>query len=400
MAIFTLFAYSNTDLGWGEIDFWRSSGTVSGSSISIIIEDDDNILDDEAPSVGETMDTSSQVLANTFGVVATGQVIQSVYSWTVTNITTGDVGSGYLLRIYEGSDPTAPGNQDGEYYQVFDIAVSPGDVLTYDPGNYVGQVAYSSLYQINPLERLFTPSNDGNKAVPIDFNSLPDGAYDPDRAQYNALAGNDFVILPDTTTVDAGNPWNFATTFIAGKGNDVVQGGDGNDSILGGRGNDWLFGGEGDDRLVSSSGDDILAGGDGADKMTGRAGKDVFIFTDSDIGTTKADGDHDTITDFKRGEDKIDISAMYDGNTFNGVEAGALSGASDAWEVGYYSVGGKTWVEGDTSGDGVADFVIELSGRSKLRTADFITTTTGWAAATGASPVLAYDDFHDDYFFA
>ena len=255
----------------------------------------------------------------------------------------------------------------------------------------------------NVVEHLFTPFNDGTQANPINFNLLPDGAYDFDGAQYDALAGNDWVILPNLATVDAGNPWNYNMTFSASAGNDVIQGGDGNDIISGGEGNDWLFGADGDDRLVGSSGNDILAGGDGSDKLTGASGKDIFIFTASEFGTTKL-GEHDTITDFKQGEDKIDISALFAVGTFAGIKAGQLTGnAGSIYKVGYYTESGKTWVTGDTNGNGYADFAIELSGSYKLKGTDLLVsnsvigTQADWTAAT-APAVLNYAQFHSDYY--
>ena len=257
----------------------------------------------------------------------------------------------------------------------------------------------------NVVEHLFTPGNDGTAADPIDFNALPPGAYDYDGAQYNALSGDDFVILPDlATSALPGHAWDYNMTFNAGAGNDVVQGGDGNDIVSGGDGNDTLLGGDGDDRLIGSAGDDILGGGDGADKLTGSSGRDIFIFTDSELGTTKL-GEHDVITDFQQGTDKIDISALYDGGTYNGLKNGALTGGgSSAYKVGYYSSGGKTWLEGDVNGDGTADWVIEMSGSYKLKGTDLlvtpslITTEAQWNTATGGG--LNWLQYHQDDFFA
>jgi Ca2+-binding RTX toxin-like protein len=228
-------------------------------------------------------------------------------------------------------------------------------------------------------------------------------------------ADNDLIyggVGADTLAGDGGND-----SVYGGDGNDTLRGGDGddllfgelnddwiyggtgNDQLDGGLGNDKLFGGTGADRLVGGSGDDILAGGAGADKLTGSSGKDIFIFTDSEIGTTKI-GAHDVITDFQQGTDKIDVSALLDAGFYTGLKAGALKGlGTDQYKVGFYSEGGKTWVEGDTNGDGRADFVIEMSGSYKLTNADMlvsasvITAQAQWASATGG---LDYNHFHQD----
>ncbi len=270
-----------------------------------------------------------------------------------------------------------------------------------------GTLESSSTFNVevtNVVEHLFTPNNDGTAAAPIDFNALPPGAYDLDGAQYDALSGDDYVYLPHlATSALPGHVWDYSRTFNASAGNDVVQGGDGNDIISGGEGNDRLFGGDGDDRLVGSAGNDILGGGDGADKMTGSSGKDIFILTDSEIGTTKL-GEHDVITDFQQGTDRIDISALYDnGVVYGGLKNGALNGAlSNANKVGYYTSGGKTWVEGDVTGDGVADWVLEMNGAYKLKGSDiiaggsFIENLAQWSSATGGLPYARHHQ--DDYF--
>ena len=267
----------------------------------------------------------------------------------------------------------------------------------------VGAGGAAAVTVTNVVEHLFTPLNDGTAAAPIDFNLLADGSYDFDDAYYDALSGDDFVYLPNMATVDAGNPWDYSKTFNASSGNDVVQGGDGNDIISGGDGNDRLFGAAGDDRLVGSSGDDILAGGDGEDKLTGSSGRDIFVFTDTEIGTTRL-GEHDTITDFKQGEDKIDISALYDGGMFGGVHSGSATQAANAtgYKVYFFTENGKTWIMGDTNGVAGAEFAIELSGSYKLKGADFVanqsfvSSQAQWAAATGG---LDYIQHHqEDYF--
>ncbi|XDA97961.1 hypothetical protein AB1M95_17890 [Sulfitobacter sp. LCG007] len=106
--------------------------------------------------------------------------------------------------------------------------------------------------------------------------------------------GDDFVVfegvasnLSATTSEDG----RVAVTFIAGAGNDVIDGGNSDDTIRGGEGNDTLHGGSGKDKIV---------GGAGHDMMTGGNGKDVFVFSEQNfIGI---------IEDFKPGSDRIDLS--------------------------------------------------------------------------------------------
>ncbi|HEY9698667.1 MAG TPA: bluetail domain-containing putative surface protein [Trichocoleus sp.] len=70
---------------------------------------------------------------------------------------------------------------------------------------------------------------------------------------------------------------------IAGRRDDLINGGAGNDTIRSGPGNDTLVGGLGDDILDGGDGNDILVGGAGADILTGGLGADRFVFS----GVTK-----------------------------------------------------------------------------------------------------------------
>jgi Ca2+-binding RTX toxin-like protein len=259
---------------------------------------------------------------------------------------------------------TAPfSDANGRYYEITAVAS--------DPDGAVSEPATHRIYVTNVVESPFTASGDGSTAAPIDLNQLRAGAYD-DGTQYFALGGDDFVILPSQATATSGaNPWDFAATFHGDDGNDLVQGSDGNDLIAGDAGNDRLFGGLGNDQLDGGADNDLLVGGAGADRLAGGSGRDIFVFTSAELGSSRA-GAHDVVTDFTQGSDLIDISDLYDGIRFGGLKSGKLSGAIqngvavDAYKVGYWNNGTTTWIEGDTTGDGIADFAIELSGGIRL----------------------------------
>ncbi|EGR2512761.1 VWA domain-containing protein [Vibrio cholerae] len=89
-------------------------------------------------------------------------------------------------------------------------------------------------------------------------------------------------------------------------GVDLMFGGSGNDQLYGGEGNDGLRGGTGNDTLDGGAGNDILIGGLGDDILTGGSGEDLFKWVQGDL-----DGSTDRITDFKIGEDKIDLSDLF-----------------------------------------------------------------------------------------
>jgi Ca2+-binding RTX toxin-like protein len=206
----------------------------------------------------------------------------------------------------------------------------------------------------------------------------------------NVIAGND---LANTLNGGRGND-----TLRGGKGNDALDGSsgddrmfgeDGDDRLDGGSGDDWLIGGAGADTLLASAGNDILDGGAGKDVMTGGSGKDVFVFQSaSDI---TANGASDTITDFTSGFDKIDLSAIYDTVLFGGFTFG--SSTLKANGVSVYSLGGKTFVVGDITNDGIADFSVELSGTQRLKASDFIMDEAQWNSNFGAGGPK-YGDLH------
>ncbi|GHY03671.1 RTX toxin [Vibrio cholerae] len=94
--------------------------------------------------------------------------------------------------------------------------------------------------------------------------------------------------------------------LIGGAGNDILFGQGGNDWLDGGVGKDTLYGGSGNDTLIGGEGNDILIGGLGNDILTGGSGEDLFKWVNGDL-----DGSRDRITDFKIGEDKIDLSDLF-----------------------------------------------------------------------------------------
>ena len=70
--------------------------------------------------------------------------------------------------------------------------------------------------------------------------------------------------------------------------------------LQGTAGADVLYGSGGADTIAGGSGDDIISDGGGADYLSGGAGADVFVLA--------RDGEHDTITDFQIGVDRLDLS--------------------------------------------------------------------------------------------
>ncbi|MHC0052262.1 calcium-binding protein [Actibacterium sp. D379-3] len=94
-------------------------------------------------------------------------------------------------------------------------------------------------------------------------------------------------------------------TITPGPLGDLVQGG--GTTLNGTARNDLLGGGAADNVILGGAGDDILIDGAGSDVMAGGPGADIFVLS--------LDGEVDTITDFRLGEDQLDLSAfgmLYD----------------------------------------------------------------------------------------
>jgi Ca2+-binding RTX toxin-like protein len=171
-----------------------------------------------------------------------------------------------------------------------------------------------------------------------------------------------------------------------GKGNAAANTLTGNalaNTLNGDAGTDTIDGGGGKDMLKGGKGNDLLRGQAGADQLWGGAGKDTFDF-DAVSDIRKAAGKRDVIKDFEHGRDKIDLSTIdakslaagnqkfkfvaAEGTHFTGVAGQLIWDQKDA--------AGKshdvTLVSGDTNGDGIADFTLELSGLVNLTKGDFI----------------------------
>src|ERR1017187_3291250 len=157
----------------------------------------------------------------------------------------------------------------------------------------------------------------------------------------------------------------------------IAIGGSGNDTLIANDLGCTLKGGGGNDTLVGGAGNDTLIAGTGIDPLTGGAGADTFVFATGD--SSAASGHHDLITDFTSGTDKIDLTGI-DAITstpgvidaFNFLGTSAFDGKAGELDYFFDSARGDTVVQGDTNGDKVADFAIDLSGNITLTASDLI----------------------------
>jgi len=258
----------------------------------------------------------------------------------VANVLTGNNGDDFLMGGAGGDTLSGGGGFDTASYRNANSGVVASLTSATGAGSgSAGDAAGDSYSGIEKLEGsnfadTLSSGNGGHSLFGMGGNDSLSGGNDNDTL--DGGDGND--------SLDGGNH------------NDILRGGAGNDILSGGNHNDTLEGGTGNDTLDGGNQTDWLNGGAGNDVMTGGNQADFFVF--GEIGGA------DRITDFKRGDDKIDLSlidAIAGGgdNAFSFIGAAAFSGV--AGQLRSYTQGSDKFLAGDVNGDGVADFTIQTN---------------------------------------
>lgn len=205
-------------------------------------------------------------------------------------------------------------------------------------------------------------------------NDTLDGLGGNDRLEGGT--GNDsyYVDQPGDVVVeragegtDLVNSW-VSHTLSADVENLFLRGG----AEIGGTGHggaNSLTGNDVPNRLGGGGGNDRLTGRGGGDTLTGGSGNDIFDYNAlSDSRAAKVD----RITDFVRGQDKIDLTtldangALTGDQAFKFIGSAAFSGA--AGELRFAASN----VYADVNGDRLADLVIQVDALSALSASDFL----------------------------
>lgn len=301
-----------------------------------------------------------------------------------------------------GDDTMNGGSGDDTYY-----VDSAGDIIIEAAGGGSDKVIASINFSMvgTQLEKLDLWGSSGSSASTdaLDATGNEFDNYISGNAGINRLsggAGND--------TLDG---LGGADILIGGKGNDIYvidasdtlveKAGEGVDTVLaafsyrltdnfenlqltglravnatGNGAANRLTGNAGANTLSGLGGNDVLDGGAGNDVMTGGTGKDHFVFSTAPGGT----GNIDRITDFKAGEDRIDLeNAIF---TALGAKTGLLSALAFAQNVKgvalratdriiYETDTGKLFYDADGTGAQKAVQIAKLDSNLQLKASDF-----------------------------
>jgi len=206
--------------------------TITGVNDAAVIAGDltGSVTEDAAPNTVSGVATAMDVdnADNLFQMVASGAVSDNAYG------TYEVMSDGTWVYTLDNSNPLVDALNNGDMLMdSFQIASEDGTLET----------VTITINGSTDLSALFTDNNDT-----VDFNSVLAGTY-IDGTQYDALAGDDVVILPDIANAAAAG-FVIGTLFDGGEGDDTITGGDGNDLINGSFGSNTLNGMGGDDTFV------------------------------------------------------------------------------------------------------------------------------------------------------
>lgn len=165
--------------------------------------------------------------------------------------------------------------------------------------------------------------------------------------------------------------------MLGNDGRNLIFGLSGDDTIRGYDNRDQLIGNSGADRLFGMQGMDVLRGDLGADELYGGAGADRFVYRAASDSKVNA-GQRDTIKDFTRGADKIDLRQIDASDDISGdqrfdfIGGSGFDGDDGVGQVRVHISARGAIVAVDVDGDGSSDMQIFVEGATALSANDFL----------------------------
>jgi Ca2+-binding RTX toxin-like protein len=314
----------------------------------------------------------------------TTQVQITANQLTVNSLVDLEPGQRYYVLVEAGSVADLVGNPFGgitdstrlDFTVVSDLVTRTGTALA---DTMTGGASHDLLFGLGGNDALAGQAGndtlDGGAGQDALTGGLGDDVYlvddSRDRVTESSNQGTDKVIVSVLSSYTL--PSNFEHLVRSGGGNFTGNGTAAANALTGGTGNDALNGNGGDDILQGLGGNDVLRGGVGRDELHGGVGTDRFVFSsvaEAGLGATR-----DVIADLLTG-DRIDLSAIDANSSSRGDQAfsstlvGGFTGARAQLQV--TQATGHVIVAGDIDGNRVADFEIQILGRTSLSAADFI----------------------------
>lgn len=218
------------------------------------------------------------------------------------------------------------------------------------------------------------------------FDLLKMTAFDLFKDTLDGGKGTDILLLSNeglSLDLTAKTLKQIGLTDATGAYTDSVVG---FEQVMGGTGNDSITGAALAESLAGGAGNDTITGMGGKDVLYGNGGNDVFVFKTA-ADSTVARAGRDIIMDYTSGNDQIQLTfdaktatkTVVDAFDYETIQYGAftkdgVTGKYVAGQLRYHYEAGNTVLRGDTNGDGLADFAIEVKGHHEFSATDFLFT--------------------------
>ncbi|MBM3543754.1 MAG: matrixin [Alphaproteobacteria bacterium] len=278
------------------------------------------------------------------------------------------------------TNPALPANHDSQEYSVMTYRAYPGAALAITPEEYPSTLMQDDILALQYLYGANYDHNDGNTTYK--WNPKTGAMSINGQSQGETYHGKIFLTVWDGGGVDTYDFSNYDTNATIrldpgawstpsnaqradlhlGAQEHLARGCIANARYWEGDLRPLIenaIGGSGNDKITGNQVDNKLTGGRGSDTLTGKSGNDRFDF--NSIKDSAVGGKRDVITDFKRGQDLIDlkgIDAKTGSNDQKFTWIGKQGFHDEKGELRLIDKGASCIVQGDVDGDGKADFEI------------------------------------------